>query len=495
MAVACALPLSAHAQFFGDRWGFDEPYRRPAPPERGFSFPFFGRPYGAPSNTPTESYRAPSPRKAETPPVTTVVVIGDSMADWLGYGLEEVYADQPQIGIVRIVRPAAGLIHYEPRNDALEWSQAVKDALAAQKPSAIVVMLGLNDRVPLRAPAVAPAAPAPAPSKQPAQPAGQAAQPPQQTQDAKPQDTKTQDTKTQDAKPAAPLDTEQPPDVSSPERAEVPAEPQHPGPGGTYDFHTDEWAKLYVKRIDDMIAALKSKGVPIIWVGLPAVRGPKATGDMSYLDELYRTEADKAGIIYVDIWDGFVDENGRYDVEGPDFEGQTRRLRTGDGIHFTKYGALKLAHLVDQRLSTILANPVTPVVLPSPEASVPATAAKPGAVRPEVGPVLPLTATGGTPGAPLNSETGGLLGGGSHVAPIASQDPTAESVLVHGDAQSPPAGRADNFSWPPGEQAAAATPPAPAVTPTSQAKPAPTVPAAAQAQPAPSAATAPAQVR
>ena len=48
---------------------------------------------------------------------------------------------------------------------------------------------------------------------------------------------------------------------------------------------------------------------------------------MSYLDELYRERAERAGIIYVDIWDGFVDEDGDYAVQGPDFEGQTRRLR------------------------------------------------------------------------------------------------------------------------------------------------------------------------
>jgi hypothetical protein len=42
-----------------------------------------------------------------------------------------------------------------------------------------------------------------------------------------------------------------------------------------------------------MIAALKSKGVPVIWVGLPAIRGSKATGDMSYLDELYRERAER----------------------------------------------------------------------------------------------------------------------------------------------------------------------------------------------------------
>jgi hypothetical protein len=95
------------------------------------------------------------------------------------------------------------------------------------------------------------------------------------------------------------------------------------------------------------------------------------------------------------------------------------------------------------------------------------------------------------PGNAVNGRPGDLLGGGSHVAPIASQDPTAESVLVHGEAQSPPAGRADNFSWPPGAQAAQATTP----TSAAQAKLAPTAatPAttAAQAQPAAPAATAP----
>ena len=76
-----------------------------------------------------------------------------------------------------------------------------------------------------------------------------------------------------------------------------------------------------------MIATLKTKGVPIVWVGLPAIRGAKSTSDMSYLDGLYRARAEKAGITYVDIWDGFVDEQGLYTQQGPDFEGQTRRLR------------------------------------------------------------------------------------------------------------------------------------------------------------------------
>ena len=35
------------------------------------------------------------------------------MADWLAYGLEEAFADTPEIGVVRKNRPYSGLIRYE----------------------------------------------------------------------------------------------------------------------------------------------------------------------------------------------------------------------------------------------------------------------------------------------------------------------------------------------------------------------------------------------
>jgi len=206
-------------------------------------------------------------------------------------------------------------------------------------------------------------------------------------------------------------------------------------PGGTYDFHTDQWAALYAKRIDEMIAALKSKGVPVIWVGLPAIRGTKSTSDLSYLDELYRGRAERSGIVYVDIWDGFVDDQGHYAVQGPDFEGQTRRLRSADGVHFTKAGAVKLASYVDRELRRMTPNNVAPLALPGPE-----TTPKSGpAGRPDVGPVLPLSIGGG--------EHGDLLGPGDHQKQMTS-DPTATKVLSRGETLAAPAGRADDFSWP-----------------------------------------------
>src|SRR6185503_5572145 len=78
------------------------------------------------------------------------------------------------------------------------------------------------------------------------------------------------------------------------------------------EFRSDEWGELYGKRVDEMIGVLKARNIPVFWVGLPSVRGSRATSEMVYLNDIYRTRAEKAGINYVDIWDGFVDESGVY---------------------------------------------------------------------------------------------------------------------------------------------------------------------------------------
>src|SRR5579864_5979493 len=166
IAVA-ALPMPAAAQFFGSHYDYGQRSNRP-PPQRGFfSFPFFGGgDFYRPAPPPVESYKPPPPRKLETPPTTTVMVIGDTMADWLAYGLEEVLADTPDVGVVRNIRPTSGLMRYDAKNDSLEWSGIVKDALVNDKPSAIVIMLGLNDRLPFREKAPPKSAPQSAPAAQ-----------------------------------------------------------------------------------------------------------------------------------------------------------------------------------------------------------------------------------------------------------------------------------------------------------------------------------------
>jgi hypothetical protein len=151
---------------FGDFWGdrrssnrnnFFDPFwgdRRSSHPNH--SSDLFNPFYRRPQPQAYESIKPPAPRKLEPTPTQTVLVIGDSLGEWLAYGLELAFAETPQIGIVRKIKPDLGLVRDDARLDAPEWTQAIKELLPeTEKPNAIVVMLGVNDRSPLheRAPA------------------------------------------------------------------------------------------------------------------------------------------------------------------------------------------------------------------------------------------------------------------------------------------------------------------------------------------------------
>jgi hypothetical protein len=455
LAVAVALLVGivgpASAQFFN----FGGPPQRPQPRSNGgfgggggwFGGDLFA-PFQQQAPRRIENFsKAPPPEKHDNAvvPDRNVLVLGDAMADWLAHGLEAAYADQPEMGVIRKHKTVSGLISYQPKGEPADWAAAAKGILAAEKPDAIVVMLGLNDRVAMREPAV---------DKSDAKPSDKKTD--KKDAKAKP-DGKPADGKPADGKPAAKpdgaantaakpddkaVDAELSPDDAA-DNGDVPPviapEKSTRSPNGLYQFREERWVELYTKKIEEMIAVLKSKGVPVLWVGLPAVRGPKATADMLFLDSLYRDVAGKAGITYVDVWDGFVDEAGRFLQRGPDFEGQPRKLRSDDGVYFTSYGARKLAHYVEREITRLLAARSAPVALPT-EPATPDANALPGqpAPRPLAGPILPLVAS--------SVGTDQLLGGpGSRPASV---DALAARTLVKGEPLAPPAGRADDFVWP-----------------------------------------------
>src|SRR3954470_7645755 len=160
LLVGIAGPASAQFFNFGN-------FGRPSPPQpipqRGggwFGNDFF-QPFRpeAPKRQVREDFsKAPPPEKREPsapPPERNILVLGDAMADWLAYGLEDAYSEQPDMGIIRKHKTVSGLIKYQPKGDPADWAAAAKGILAAEKPDAIVVMLGLNDRVSMREPAKA----------------------------------------------------------------------------------------------------------------------------------------------------------------------------------------------------------------------------------------------------------------------------------------------------------------------------------------------------
>jgi uncharacterized protein len=433
---------------FGSRPREDDSYRPPRQRQQ--------QPNQHTQQEPSESSRAPPPKKAEAKdeqigPMTSIVVMGDDMADWLGYGLEDVFSDTPEVRVVRKNKLNSGLLHYDAKGD-LDWSRVARDTLAQEKADYVVMMLGVGDRQAIR-------------EKDLAKEADTRAKD-QQTKDPAAKDPQTKDRQAKDE--AEKKDGQKSENgTSSAQRAKKPVSPA--------EFRSEEWETIYSRRIDDTIAALKSKGVPVIWVGLPPLRGGRSASDAAYLNELYRARAERTGVKYVDVWDGFVDEAGKYSNYGPDYEGQVRRLRSSDGVFFTKVGAIKLARYVEQELSRYMSNRV-PVALPSGSLEAAPSDSKP-TERPLMGPVIPLTGAAKDKDKDSNS----LLG-----APGSSStqdDAIATKVLANGETVPAPPGRADNFAWLNRSQTeSAAAAPEPPID-----QPKPEAPVAAQPKAVPSA--------
>ncbi|HZL31325.1 MAG TPA: DUF459 domain-containing protein [Pseudolabrys sp.] len=427
-AIEISLSGPAQAQRYDDRYSLGSRQRR-----GGFFQQLFGpteqQQRDVEHSAPVESSRAPAPRKPDpkAEPVeatTSIVVMGDGMADWLAYGLEDAFADTPEVAIVRKSKIYSGLLRYDAKSD-IDWWHAARDILSGEKANYVVMMLGVGDRQNIRERDIAKEA-----EKKDA--------------DKKEADKKEVDKKDADKKDQG-KDGKKPAEDTS---IVAPEPPPGKKSNGIVEFRSDQWEKVYSRRIDETVAALKSKGVPVFWVGLPSIRGAKSTADAVYLNDLYRVRAERAGAIYIDVWDGFVDEAGKYATYGPDYEGQTRRLRSGDGVFFTKYGARKLAHYVEREVRRYMGNRGLLALPSGPLGPLPGDS-KPTA-RPLAGPVVPLTM------APGNSEE--LLGGAGAVS--ARADATAAGVLVKGDSVAAPAGRADDFIWPRGNDAARSAVPA-----------------------------------
>ena len=189
-----------------------------------------------------------------------------------------------------------------------------------------------------------------------------------------------------------------------------------------------------------MIGVLKSKGVPVLWVGLPAMRGPKATADMLFLDALYRDAAGKAGITYVDVWDGFVDEAGRFLQQGPDFEGQIRQLRSDDGVYFTKAGARKLAHYVEREVTRLLGRALRADRAADRTGNARRQCACPASRRRVRWPDRSCR-WWRLPSAPINCSAAP-----ARAPPRSMRSPRAR--WSRAKPLAPPAGRADDFAWP-----------------------------------------------
>ncbi|MFD1985951.1 DUF459 domain-containing protein [Mesorhizobium newzealandense] len=317
--------------------------------------------------------RAPAepqtPIVEKVPDARTVLVVGDFMASGLAEGLDTAFAENPGIRIVVRSNGSSGFV----RDDFYNWPEQIKTLIETEKPAAVVVMLGSNDRQQMRV-------------------------------------------------------------------GDVREQPR-----------SENWTKEYERRTDALGKAIADAKVPFVWVGMPAFRVPKMTSDMLAFNDIYHQAAESHGGEFVDVWDGFVDENGAFVTSGPDMNGQPVRLRADDGINVSKAGKRKLAFYTEKPLMKILG-------LAAPGGVVPATAPAGAPVEAPAPAAAPIVIDRTAP--MLLSDP--ALDGGSELLgaapPPAKTNPNlpGEKLVVEGKAPQASPGRADDFSWPPRTQPAAA---------------------------------------
>ncbi|MER9329527.1 DUF459 domain-containing protein [Mesorhizobium sp. M0152] len=297
----------------------------------------------------------------KAPDARTVLVVGDFMAAGLGEGLDTAFAENAGVRIVVRSNGSSGFV----RDDFYNWPEQIKSLIETEKPAAVVVMLGSNDR----------------------------------------QQMKVGDVR------------EQP--------------------------RSENWTKEYERRTDALGKAIATAKVPFLWVGMPAFRVSKMTSDMLAFNDIYHQAAESNGGEFVDVWDGFVDENGAFVTSGPDMNGQPVRLRADDGINVSKAGKRKLAFYTEKPLMKILG-------LAAPGGVAPATAPAGAPVEAPAPAAAPIVIDRTAP--MLLSDP--ALDGGSELlgaAPAAKANPDlpGEKLVVQGKASKASPGRADDFSWPP----------------------------------------------
>lgn len=219
------------------------------------------------------------------------------------------------------------------------------------------------------------------------------------------------------------------------------------------EFLSDRWEDLYTQRIDAILNTFKERNIPVVWIGLPPMRSSRLSDDLMAMNEVYRESAERHGAAYVDIFPGFVDEENRYTSFGPNVDGEPSRLRTDDGVSFTKAGARKIAHFADVEIKKILesirtggpvattpadgqpAQDIDAAIPAPPDAATPITLPS----KPLIGPVLPLTRQDVAPGGTLVSSPPKLNGDNAY---------SVQRALRNGIAPNSRPGRADDFRWP-----------------------------------------------
>jgi hypothetical protein len=245
---------------------------------------------------------------------------------------------------------------------------------------------------------------------------------------------------------------------------------------GNFAIGSAPWHDAYAGHVDTLIEQLRANGTAVYWVELP----PMARGDyeeaIRQVTAVHSERAYAAQVRFVNIRQHFVDDSGEFTSTGVDLEGEVRRLRARDGVHFLRRGNDKVASFVldaierdvkdveDGGLSAFdeeVGGTATEVRTTAPNVPIFGQESETGAsLRVELGPEITLVrredeGDDSVAGLDVTLRDGSgrqnvVVGGGSddRFAPRVAPNTLAARVLIEGAAVEARPGRADNFAWP-----------------------------------------------
>lgn len=203
------------------------------------------------------------------------------------------------------------------------------------------------------------------------------------------------------------------------------------------------WLAEYERRTRSLIDALGGRNTPLLWIGLPAFKSPSMSTDMVALNSVFRAQIEKAGGEFIDIWDGFVDEDGKFIFTGSDINGQQVRLRGSDGINVTAAGRRKIAFYAEKSIRRLLGDAAAEGVSSIDSASFPEIfmPPAPGENAAAVMRTMPVAMTD-----PALDGGSALLGEMPSTTGLVRSP--RDQLVLDGTLPEPPQGRVDNFAWP-----------------------------------------------
>lgn len=147
--------------------------------------------------------------------------------------------------------------------------------------------------------------------------------------------------------------------------------PDPEGAGKPYlHFGSEKWTLHYRERVRSIIDSARSRGVAVVWLGVPAMKKPELDAKMQRLNEILKAEMGE-GALWLPTRALLSPATGAFE-DSAVVNGKLERLRTKDGIHFSPVGQRMLSNLL---ISHVEGDPLEPAA----SGSASAAASRPGA--------------------------------------------------------------------------------------------------------------------